>query len=236
MSDALDYINFPLAACVMRALEDVLGAELPEGKGWLRMPECPFCGKGGRRSPTVVNHDAGWFVCHSCGERRSASYDDSAAARFAEVRWQAAWVAWRKFPGAFTLDKARSFANERLCVYAGPDNGSCADAGALERWEKEAEGADIPEAMVDRYVMHALGRDLFDEGRRLLNLKRREVPEGIGTSVIPGEDPEKVDYLTKLLEAKAFKDWEYMSDSGHFPPGPLPGAVRGVACEVRQQA
>ena len=198
----------------MRALEDILGRELPEGEGWLRLEDCPFCGQGGRRSPAVIKHDIGFFICHSCKERRSTSYDDSCAARFGMVLKGAAWKAWRTFPGVFTLDEARSYAGERLCVYDGPDNGSCADAGALRRWEKAA-GDD--EGKLDSYVTQALNCDLIDEARKLLRRMHHEVPEGIGTSALPGEEPDKNDYLTKLLETKSYEDWEYIRNCGLFP-------------------
>src|SRR6185437_4289403 len=117
------------------------GLEVPEGDGrnqWVRIP-CPFCGAEGRRSPAAVNHNIGWFVCHRCGERRSATKDLTAATRFVAVMRQAAFAAWRQFPGVLKLAEARSYAKERLAVYAGPDDGRWADSGALRRWEKECE-------------------------------------------------------------------------------------------------
>lgn len=184
-------------------------------EAWLRLP-CPFCGRGGRRPPAVINYGIGWFGCHACGVRKSASYDLSAAARFGAVLRRAAWTAWRKFPGVLTLDEARSYAGERLSVYAGPDDGSCADAGALERWEKEADGED----QLDSYVLQALNCDLIDYARKLFRQQEREIPEAAGSS--RPEDEWRTQWLAGLLDSKTFEDWEHMRDSGHFGQSDYP--------------
>jgi hypothetical protein len=217
-----------------RTITDVLcrecgfGLDVPEGDGWVRMI-CPFCGRSGgganrgaQRSPAAVNHGVGWFVCHACGVRRSASYDGTIASRFAAVLRQAAWAAWRQFPGVLTLDEARSYANARLSVYAGPDDGSCAEAGALERWEKKAES----EGQLDRFVLHALNCDLLDYARKLIRARRREIPAG--NSTLSGWHDEsapdgwRAGFLAAQLDAKAFEDWEHMRDTGHLDSSRYP--------------
>jgi hypothetical protein len=233
----------------VRTITDVLrrdcgfGLDVPKGDGWLRMP-CPFCGRSGgtanqgaQRAPAAVNHRVGWFTCHACGVRRSATYDSSVASRFTAVLRQAAYAAWRQFPGVLTLDEARSHANERLAVYAGPDDGSCAEAGALERWEKKTEGN---ESQLDRYVLHALNCDLLDYGRKLIRRAEREKPAGDGSACAydehdgspgaaprPGADGKarvwRGDFfLTRLLDTKSWEDWEYMRDSGQFEQSRYP--------------
>jgi hypothetical protein len=217
-----------------RTITDVLrrdcgfGLDVPEGNGWLRMP-CPYCGRSGgvanqgaKRSPAAVNHGIGWFVCHACGVRCSASYDPSVASRFVAVLRQAAWAAWRQFPGVLTLDEARSYANERLAVYAGPDDGSCAEAGALERWEKKAQS----ESELDRFVLHALNCDLLDYARKLIRAADRETPAGDGRSEALAEDASgeatgHEDYLARLLGTKTWEDFRYIEDAGYLDGFPL---------------
>jgi hypothetical protein len=71
---------------VRRTIADVLRAEngfllnVPEGRGWQRLP-CPYCGAEGKRSPAAVNWKIGWFVCHRCGERRSAGVQQETCLR-----------------------------------------------------------------------------------------------------------------------------------------------------------
>jgi hypothetical protein len=120
--------------------------------------------------------------------------------------------AWREFPGVLTLDEARSHANERLAIYAGPDNGAWADSGALERWEKETDDQDE----LDRYVLRALNCDLTDYGRKLIRDKQRE-PQPVRKADETDNDGALVSYFAGLLDSKSFEDWEYMRDSGRFP-------------------
>jgi len=133
----------------------------------------------------------------------------------------AAYKAWRTFPGVLSLDEARSYANERLSVYADPDDGSCADSGALERWEKDAGSED----QLDRYVLQALNMDLIDYGRKLIGQVKHEVSASDAAQIVEHADTVheqwRIIHLTELLDAKGYEDWTQMKTGGYLNDCPL---------------
>lgn len=92
-------------------------------------------------------------------------------------------------------------------MYAGPDDGTWAESGALARWEKKAASQD----QLDSFVLHALNCDLIDRAGKLIRQKDREVLEGAGHGPEQAWRPQ---WLTALLDTKAYNDWEHMSDRG----------------------
>jgi hypothetical protein len=149
----------------------------------------------------------------------------SAASRFRHVLRQAAYAAWRKFPGVLSLDDARSYANERLALYASDGDGSSADSGALRGWQEAVSELDDPHAALDRYVMQALTCDLSDYARGLINRKGSEIPAGDGErqGVDPNDEtrPNPREFLVGLLNAKSWDEWRWMDRHGWLASFPM---------------
>jgi len=165
--------------------------ELPDpapDKRWPRVPCCPFC--GGRKT-AAVNYDISWFKCFRCGNEVSAgmvrqhiylsdgelvSKDVPAgadvAARFRAQIDQAARNVQAKY-GRWMPDwDARSFAAERVLVYAGEPRPKDSRAGKLDDWETQVNGD--PDQL-DRYVLRALTSDLLNYSRGKVRARRSEM-------------------------------------------------------------
>jgi hypothetical protein len=213
---------------IRRKLGTFCDAGIPEpspGRKWQRF-DCPFCGK----SRAAINYNAGYFVCYhaDCQVQLSAEGEPSVVARFRPQIRQAVYAirtlydSWR-----FGWQEVYNFAAERVCIYAGKPDDHDADAGKLDDWEIDVKGDPN---QLDRYVLHALNRDLADWARAEVRRRARQ-------NAMQFDDGK---YSTDLLISKpgrvAAEKAQHKYDSARYEAAAsVPEAKRRTAIHFEQE-
>ncbi|HEY2578420.1 MAG TPA: sigma factor-like helix-turn-helix DNA-binding protein [Streptosporangiaceae bacterium] len=148
-----------LEDALRRELGTFRDLELPSpdaAKAWQRVRNCLFC--GGKHC-AKINYKIGWYKCFhvDCLHDVSIGPDDITSRFRAQIDCAVIKLC-KKWMSIDPAD-ARSYACERVLIYAGEPMPDDSDAGQLPEWETVVKGDPN---QLDRYVLRALNCDLLN--------------------------------------------------------------------------